>query len=348
MDSISDNTQILFVKRPTDRLNAEETFKAVSRAVPQPEDGQLLLRIIYLSIDPGTRSWMEDKRNYVSPLVLNEVMRGSGVAEIIESKSPQYKVGEIVITSTGWQEYAVVDASLVSRLSVPKGVSLPAAFAGLHIAGLTAYFGMLDIGQIEKGQTVVVSGAAGATGSIAAQIAKAHGCRVIGIAGGPDKCDHLMNVLGLDVALDYRSETFEKDLVAATPNFVNVFYDNVGGDVLDAVLLRLAKRSRIVLCGGVSQYDRSEARGPKNYLEIIKQSVSMIGFVLYDYKERYPEATAALAQWIAEGKIKVCVDVQEGGVSKAPEALTRLFASKNLGKQLVKVGPEPAHINVQA
>ncbi|RKP23445.1 zinc-binding dehydrogenase [Syncephalis pseudoplumigaleata] len=341
--SKEENTQVLFVKRPADRLDVAETFAIARQPMPTPADGQLLLRIIYLSIDPGTRSWMEDRRSYVSPLVLNEMMRGSGVAEVIESRCADYSVGDIVIASTGWQEYAAVDATLVSRLSVPEGIALPVAFAGLHIAGLTAYFGMLDIGQIKAGQTVVVSGAAGATGSIAVQIAKLHGCRVIGIAGGPDKCRHLTEVLGVDVALDYRATTFEEDLATATPAFVDVFYDNVGGDVLDAVLLRLAKCSRIVLCGGISQYDRAEARGPKNYLEIIKQSASMVGFVLYDYKSRYPEAAAALAQWIAEGKIKVCVDVQEGGVSKAPDALARLFSGKNIGKQLVRVGAEPGN-----
>ncbi|RKP26440.1 putative dehydrogenase [Syncephalis pseudoplumigaleata] len=341
-----ENTQIRFVKRPTGLYDPADTFKVVKEPVPQPKDGQVLVRIIYLSLDPAMRGWMNDTRSYVPPVGINDVMRGSAVGEVVESKSDALKVGDIVTGTFGWQEYAAVDAKQATPWhpgSELPGVPLSKAFTVLNMTGMTAYFGLLDVTDPQPGETVVVSGAAGATGSLVVQIAKIKGCRVVGIAGGEEKCRYLKEELGVDAALDYRSSTFKQDFAAATPDYVNVFFDNVGGDILDTVLGRLAKGARISICGAISQYNatEAEARGPRNYTSLIAQRAKMQGFIVFDYADRYGEAAKEYIQWLKEGKLKVAVDIQEDGVTCAPEASLKLFKGGNKGKLLVKVGSEP-------
>ncbi|KAI8048690.1 hypothetical protein BDF22DRAFT_726826 [Syncephalis plumigaleata] len=331
------NTQILFVKRPTANIIPNEVFRTVQTPIPKPAAGQILVRTLYLSLDPAMRGWMNNVRSYIPPMDLNTVMRGGAVAEVIESQSSKFKRGDIVTGFVGWQQYGVVDEKQASPLSIPRGLSIPEAFHLLSGTGMTAYFGLLDVGKPKAGETVVVSGAAGATGSLAAQIAKAQGCRVIGIAGGPEKCRYLTEELGLDAAVDYRSPTFFKDLIAVTPKYINVFFDNVGGDVLDAVLGRLAVGARIVLCGSISQYNTAKPQGPRNYMTLIAQRAKMEGFVVFDYEKQYPVAIKDLTRWQQEGKMKVSLHVVDG-LEQAPEALLMLFNGKNRGKLLVKVG----------
>ncbi|KAI8048675.1 oxidoreductase [Syncephalis plumigaleata] len=337
----SENTQIRFVKRPVGLYDPADTFKVVKEPVPQPKDGQVLVRVIYLSLDPAMRGWMNDARSYVPPVAIDDVMRGITVGEVVESKTDELKVGDLVTGTFGWQEYAVVNAKHATRLPLLPNVSIPEAFTVLSMTGMTAYFGLLDVTDPQPGETVVVSGAAGATGSLVVQIAKIKGCRVVGIAGGPEKCRYLTEELGADVAVDYRSSTFKKDFAAATPDYVNVYFDNVGGDILDAVLGRLAIGARISICGGISQYNAKEVQGPRNYLSLIGQRAKMQGFVVTDYAKRFPEAAKEYIQWLKEGKLKVALDIQEGGITCAPEVSLKLFNGSNTGKLLVKVGAEP-------
>ncbi|KAI9592859.1 alcohol dehydrogenase zinc-binding domain protein [Syncephalis fuscata] len=326
----TENTQVRFVKRPVGLFDPADTFKIVKEPVPEPADGQVLVRIIYLSLDPAMRGWMNDARSYVPPVGINEVMRGGCVAEVVKSKADKLKAGDIVTGSFGWQQYAVVNAKDATRLPLVPNVSLPKAFTVLNMTGMTAYFGLLDVTDPQPGETVVVSGAAGATGSLVVQIAKIKGCRVIGIAGGAEKCQYLKDELGVDEAIDYRSSTFKKDLAAATPDYINVFFDNVGGDVLDAVLGRLAKGARISICGAISQYNATNVQGPRNYMSLIAQRAKMQGFIVFDYADRFEQQPKNTSNG--------SLDIQEGGITCAPEALLKLFNGGNKGKLLVKWG----------
>ncbi|RKP10545.1 hypothetical protein THASP1DRAFT_12699 [Thamnocephalis sphaerospora] len=336
----STNTQVIFIKRPTAMPVPAETFRVAHAAVPQPKDGQVLVRSLYLSLDPAMRGWMNDTRSYIPPVAIGDVMRAQVIAEVVTSTVGKFKKGDIVTGSAGWQEYAAMDAKELKHIPLPPGLSIPEAFCLLNMTGMTAYFGMLAVGKPKPGETVVVSGAAGATGSLAAQIAKAQGCRVIGIAGGAEKCRYLTEALGLDAAVDYRSPTFKKDLAAVTPNYIDVFFDNVGGDVLDAVLVRLAKGARIPLCGAISQYNTRSPRGPANYLTLIAQRATMQGFIVFDYAPEFRKAAEDLIRWHKEGKVKVAVHIVDG-LTQAPEALLMLFTGKNQGKLLVRVA-EPS------
>ncbi|RKP25266.1 oxidoreductase [Syncephalis pseudoplumigaleata] len=339
------NTQVLFVKRPEGSIVPQEVFRLTRSPRPTPAAGQVLVRSLYLSLDPAMRGWMNNTRSYIAPVELGAVMRGSVVAEVVESRADTFKPGDIVVGVIGWQQYAALDAQQLTLLPVPRGMSIPAAFHLLSITGMTAYFGLLDVGRPKAGETVVVSGAAGATGSITAQIAKLHGCRVVGIAGGAEKCRHLTEELGLDAAVDYRSPTFHKDLARATPSYINVFFDNVGGDVLDAVLGRLAKGARIVLCGAISQYNTRKVQGPRNYMTLISQTARMEGFVVFDYEKQYPQAMKELVRWQQEGKIKLSLHIVDG-LEQAPDALLMLFNGKNKGKLLVKIAEPSSHAHL--
>jgi len=335
------NRQWLLARRP-EGLVSPEDFRLAEAPAPEPSDGEALVRNLYLSIDPTQRGWMAGD-TYLPAVKIGEVMRSFAVGQVVESRHPALRPGQIVQGLFGWQEYAIArPGSSSSPTPVPAGLPVETAMSALGLTGITAYFGLLDVGRPKPGETVVVSGAAGATGAAAAQIAKIAGCRVIGIAGGPEKCRYLVDELGLDGAVDYKSENLARRLRELCPSGIDVFFDNVGGPALDVVLLLLAQRGRIVICGGISQYnDARPAPGPANYLALISKRGRMEGFLVLDYLSRAGEAVAALSGWMREGKLKDRVDVVEG-LENAPAALLRVFEGRNRGKQLVKLASPTA------
>jgi NADPH-dependent curcumin reductase CurA len=308
--------------------------------VPSPGDGELLVRVRYISLDPAMRGWMNEGRSYVPPVGIGEVMRALGAGEVIESRHPKFSAGDQVTGNFGVQAYALSDGSGVTRVST-EIAPLTVYLSALGMTGLTAYFGLLDIGRPVAGETVVVSGAAGAVGMVAGQIAKLKGCRVVGIAGGPEKCRFVVDALGFDAAIDYKNEDVRAGLREHCPDRINVYFDNVGGDILDAVLTRLARHARIVICGSISQYNSAgPARGPANYMALLVDRARMEGFLVFDFAARYREAGAELAAWIAEGRLKSVEDIATG-LESFPDTLLKLFRSENLGKLILAVD-EPA------
>jgi NADPH-dependent curcumin reductase CurA len=309
--------------------------------IPTPAEGEVLVRNLYLSCDPTQRGWMAAD-TYLPAVKIGEVMRASAVGRVVTSRAPGFAPGQLVQGMFGWQDYAIArpETATAPRL-VPSGVSIETAMSVLGATGITAYFGLLDVGRAKAGETVVISGAAGATGSIAGQIARIQGCRVVGIAGGAAKCRVLTEELGFDAAIDYRSEDVSARLRETCPKGIDVFFDNVGGPILDAALARLAMRGRVVLCGAITRYNDAEpAPGPANYMNLLIRRGRMEGFLVLDYLPRAGEAITALAGWLREGKIKNRVDVQQG-LENAPAALARLFRGENQGKQLVRIA-DPA------
>jgi NADPH-dependent curcumin reductase CurA len=305
--------------------------------VGEPGEGQVLAKALFLSLDPAMRSWMNEGRSYIAPVGIGEVMRAIGVGQVVESRHPGYSEGDDIVGMFGIQEYAVLDGDGLTKVD-PGLAPLPVYLGTLGIPGMTAYFGLLDVGKATEGDTVVVSGAAGAVGSVTGQIAKLKGCRTIGIAGGAEKCRYLVDELGFDAAIDYKSEDVRTALREHCPDGIDVYFDNVGGEILDLVLRRLARGARVVICGAVSQYNASEGmRGPSNYMSLLVNRASMTGFVVFDYADRYAEAAAEMAGWMAAGKLKTREDVTEG-LERFPDALLGLFRGENLGKQLLKVG----------
>ena len=280
---------------------------------------------------------MNDARSYIPPVEVGAVMRAGAIGQVTESEHPGYAVGDYVYGVFGVQEYALSDGSAVSKLDTT--LAEPTTYLGvLGMTGLTAYFALLDVGRIREGDTVVVSGAAGAVGSVAGQIAKLKGCRVIGIAGGPDKCRMLLEELGFDAAIDYKSDNLRTALREHAPKGVDVYLDNVGGDVLDAVLTRLARGARIILSGAVSQYNAGHVRGPANYLSLLVARASMTGMLVFDYQDRFPSAMAELAQWLREGRLVSREHVVHGRVSAFPDVLNMLFTGENTGKLILAIG----------
>lgn len=328
------NRQIVLKTRPSGAVSAD-TFEQRDAPAPNVEEGQVLVRNLYLSIDPTIRGWIE-RDTYLPAVKLGEVIRSAGAGEIVESKNPAFKPGDCVFGVLGWQELSLHGPN--DRLNpIPSGVDLTLALSVFGVTGITAYFGVLDIGKPKPGETVVVSGAAGATGSIAGQIAKIQGCRVVGIAGTPEKCRWITADLGFDEAIDYKTENVSERLKETCPNGIDIYFDNVGGRILDDVLARLALRGRVVLCGAISQYnDFEHAYGPKNYMNLISRRGRMEGFIVLDYADRFPEAVMHLAGWVAQGKIRHKVHVVEG-LENAPDALRRLFTGEHDGKLMVKV-----------
>lgn len=329
--------QWLLARRPVGMVS-EADFELREAPVPEPGPGEFLVRNLYLSFDPAMRGWMEDRPSYIPPVQIGEVMRCGAVGQVVASRSDAFPVGSFVQGLFGWQEYAVGGSGLARATPVPEGTPLTWPLGVLGITGLTAYFGLLDLGRPQEGETVVVSGAAGATGSVAAQIAKLQGCRVVGIAGGPDKCAWLEQEAGLDASIDYKSQDVGARLGELCPDGIHVYFDNVGGAILDAALARLALRARVVLCGGISGYNEKEPPpGPRNLMNLVIQRARMEGFIVLDYAERFAEASAQLAEWVRAGRIAHREDVQEG-IENAPRTFLRLFEGKNTGKQLLKVG----------
>ena len=328
------NRQWLLAKRPQGELK-DSDFTFVETEVPALGAGEVLVRTLMLSCDPTQRTWIA-RDTYLPAVKIGEVVRSGGAGRIEASNDPGFAVGEIVFGQVGWQDYVAMNPK--GQLSkLPRGTPLELAMSALGMTGITAYFGLLDVGRPVAGETVVVSGAAGATGSIVGQIAKIKGCRAIGIAGGAEKCRWLTDELGYDAAIDYKSDNVKARLRELCPKGIDIFFDNVGGDILDAALARLAMRGRIVLCGGIANYNAAEPPpGPKNYLNLVTVRGRMEGFLVFDYMPRAAEAIGALAGWLNEGKLKSRVDVQQG-LENAPATLRRLFEGRNEGKQLLRV-----------
>ncbi|OGT58114.1 MAG: NADP-dependent oxidoreductase [Gammaproteobacteria bacterium RIFCSPHIGHO2_12_FULL_63_22] len=305
-------------------------------AVPL-QDGDIRIAVKYLSIDPAMRVWMTEAKSYWPPVPLGDVMRSAGIGEVVESKNPKFNVGSWVSGMTGVRSELVSDGKGMQRFDASRLPHPGWALSIFGATGLTAYFGLTDIGHPKEGEVLVVSAAAGAVGSAVVQIGKALGLKVIGLAGGPDKCAFVKDTLGADACIDYKSENLSAALREHCPDGVDIYFDNVGGDILDAVLKRLRLKARIVLCGGISQYNAGgETRGPANYLSLISARGRMEGFVVIDYLHRAEEAIAAMAPWVAAGKLTSKLDVVEG-LENFPEALRRLYTGANFGKQLVQV-----------
>jgi len=313
----------------------DSDFSWHEEAVPETLlPGQILVETLYLSVDPTQRMWAEAD-SYLPAVRIGEVMRSLGLGRVVRSNAPGFEPGDLVSGLVGWQSHPVLTTEGLNKL--PPGTPPETALSLFGLTGLTAYFGLLDVGRPKAGETVVVSGAAGATGNAVGQIAKIKGCRVVGIAGGPEKCAWLKNELGFDEVIDYRSENVGERLRELCPKGIDVYFDNVGGDILDAALANLAMRGRVVLCGAIGDYNKGEQpQGPRNYLSLLVKRGRMEGFIILDYMPRAMEAISALAQWAAEGKIKDRVEVATG-LENAPATLRRLFTGANRGKQLLKV-----------
>ena len=328
------NRQVLLVEKPAGKLGPEH-FKLIDGRMPEPKDGEALIRTRYISLDAANRAWMHGA-TYRAAVETNSVMAGGGIAEVVSSKSDALKPGDIVFGDTGWQDYAAVPAKHLTKM--PRMEPLTHLLSIYGIAGLTAYFGLLHVGKPKEGETVVVSAAAGSVGSIVGQIAKLKGCRVVGIAGGADKCQWLTSELGFDAAVDYKDGAVFKALKAAAPDGIDVYFDNVGGDILEACLPQMNLNGRIACCGAISQYDGApSATGPRGVpgLIVVKR-LTMQGFIVMDYMKQRDQALADLQGWVSSGKIKVLEDVIDG-IENTPQALIGLLAGENRGKRMVKV-----------
>jgi NADPH-dependent curcumin reductase CurA len=330
------NRQWILVKRPDGPLT-DDCFALRESPIPPLGDGEFLVRNEFLSCDPTQRAWIEID-TYLPKIPLGEVVRAAAAGTVVASKHPDFQEGDAVQGGFGWQEYCVTDGTgPLGAIKLPPGVPLDTALSLFGITGLTAYFGTVDVAGVQAGETVLVSGAAGSTGSLAAQIAKNLGARVIGIAGGPKKQAWLTTELKLDAAIDYKAEDVSARLGELAPNGVDVYFDNVGGAILEAALDHLAIGARIALCGAIAGYDdRSKMHGPANYTNLIIRRASMRGFLVLDFLDRAMEAVGRLAQWSAEGRLVNAVDVAQG-IEQTPKAFRNLFTGGNLGKQLVRV-----------
>jgi NADPH-dependent curcumin reductase CurA len=332
------NHQFRLAARPQG-LPKRTDWNYTEEPVRDPGPGEVLVKTLYLSLDPAMRGWMNEGRSYIAPVGIGDVMRAGGAGRVIASQNPAFAVGDHVTGVLGVQEYALVDAQGAKGLNKvdPKLAPLPVYVGALGVTGLTAYFGLLDVGQAKAGDTVVVSGAAGATGLVVGQIAKIKGCRAVGIAGGPEKCAYIVKELGFDAAIDYKNENVMEGLRKHCPQGINVYFDNVGGDILDAALANLARGARVVICGAISQYNSTTGiKGPANYLSLLINGARMEGFVVFNYMARYGEAAREMAGWMMAGKLKSKEDIVEG-FQTFPDTLLKLFRGENFGKLMIKV-----------
>ena len=332
------NHQVKLAARPVG-LPKRSDWQFAEAPVARPRDREVVVRVLYLSLDPAMRGWMNEGRSYIPPVGIGEVMRAGGIGRVVASQHPDFVAGDYVNGTLGIQEYAVLDGARLTKVD-PKLAPLPVFLNTLGMPGMTAYFGLLDVGQPKPGDTVVVSGAAGAVGASVGQIAKIKGCRAVGIAGGAAKCRYLLDELGYDAAIDYKAQDVRDGLRSHCPNGVNVYFDNVGGDILDIVLTRLALHARVVICGAISQYNNTTpVKAPSNYLSLLVNRARMEGMVVFDYADRFPQARRDIAAWIAAGKLKSREDVVEG-LQTFPETLLKLFSGENFGKLVLKVADD--------
>ncbi len=335
------NHQVRLAARPVG-LPTRDNWQFVAEPVADPGAGGVVVRVLMLSLDPAMRGWMNEGKSYIAPVAIGEVMRAGGVGEVVASDTPAFAVGDHVTGSLGVQEYCALDAQGLRRAGLAKIdlklAPLPKWLNPLGMPGMTGYFGLLDVGQPRQGETVVVSGAAGAVGQMVGQVAKIKGCRVVGIAGGKDKCEYVVDELGFDACIDYKGGSVRDGLKQYCPKGVDVYFDNVGGEILDTVLARINRGARIVICGAISQYNATApVQGPKNYLSLLVNRARMEGIVVFDWVDRFPEAIREIAAWMRDGKLRSREDVVDGGVERFPEALNMLFSGKNFGKLVLRV-----------
>jgi len=334
------NRMLKLKDRPMGAVSSEN-FELFEEEVLDIEEGQMLIKVLYLSFDPTQRGWLNDIPSYMPPVQIGEVMRAGAVGQVVESRNKNFTEGDLVQGSFGWQEYVVTDGSsdFMPAQKIPEGISPTSALSVFGVTGLTAYFGMLDIGKPQEGDTVLVSGAAGATGSVAGQIAKIKGAsKIIGIAGGSDKCKWVVEEAGYDHCIDYKNENLGQKITELAPEGLNIYFDNVGGPILESSLACIAQKARVVLCGGISSGYSMESLppGPSTLMNLVIQRARMEGFIVIDYAERFPDAIIDLGEWVGEGKIVYREDIAEG-LENCPETLGNLFKGKNLGKQLLKL-----------
>ena len=329
------NRQIRLAARPVG-MPKDSDWNLTTEPVRAIVDGEVLVKIIYVSLDPAMRGWMNDSKSYMVPVGVGEVMRAGVLGTVVASKNAGFAIGDHVIGMLGVQQYAVSDGTGLTRFD-SRRAPLPVYLGALGMPGMTAYFGLLEIGRPQPGETVVVSGAAGAVGSVVGQIARIKGCRVVGIAGGPTKCDYVSKGLRFDAVIDYKAENVKAALAQACPNGIDVYFDNVGGEILDAALERLALGARVIICGAVSQYNNTgPTEGPSNYLSLLVNRASMTGMLVFDYHARYGEAVREIAGWMAAGQLISTEDIVVG-IEKFPQALLMLFKGENMGKLILRV-----------
>ena len=336
---MSESRQFRLAARPEGEIR-DSDFELVTAAIPEPTDGEFVVEITHVSIDPAMRGWMSAARSYIPPVEIGEVMRALAVGRIVASRRPGFEAGDWVHGAFGVQEHAVSDGQGAYKIEVNERLT-PAAYLGvLGLTGLTAYFGLLDVGRLSEDETVLVSGAAGGVGTAVGQIAKIKGAQAIGIAGGPEKCRMLVDELGFDGAIDYKRGDLLDQLRTQTQDRVDVFFDNVGGEILDAALTRLRRGARVVICGAVSQYNATgPVLGPSNYMSLLVFRASMTGFVVFDFASRYQEAIREMAGWVLDGRLRSVEDTVAGDIEAFPGMLKRLFAGQNTGKLALELRP---------
>ncbi len=347
------NHQVRLAARPVGMPKPSD-WQFTQEPVGEPDVGGLVVKVLALSLDPAMRGWMNDGKSYIKPVGIGEVMRAGGIGRVVASKNPAFAVGDVVTGGPGVQEYWNLPGDQVKRSGLAK-IDLRAGSIGqwlnvLGMPGMTGYFGFMDVGQPKAGETLVVSGAAGAVGQTVGQLAKVRGLRAVGIAGGPAKCDWVVKELGFDACIDYKApapagvqrwDPVREGLKQHCPNGVDIYFDNVGGDILDAVLARINRKARIIICGAISQYNNEGAvSGPKNYLSLLVNRARMEGIVVFDYAERYPEAVKEMAAYLKDGRMKSREDVVVGGVRAFPETLLKLFNGENFGKLVLEVAKD--------
>lgn len=329
------NKQVKLAKRPIG-VPDEDTWVLETHPIPEPADGEMLIEQHYISLDPAMRGWMNDTRSYIPPIKIGEVMRAGSIGIVTRSNNGKYSEGTVLSGWGGVQQYTVTDGKGFYPVNTDLA-PMPTYIGTLGMPGMTAYFGLLEVGKPQAGETVLVSGAAGAVGSIVGQIAKIKGCRAVGIAGGPEKCDYIINELGFDGAIDYKNDKMSVGLRRECPDGIDVYFDNVGGDILDAALLRINRGARIPICGAISQYNNvAPVKGPSNYLSLLVNRASMTGLVVLDWQDRYMEGAMQMGQWLAEGKLKSREDIYEG-IENFRETFLRLFSGDKMGKLVLKV-----------
>jgi NADPH-dependent curcumin reductase CurA len=329
-----ENTRVLLARRP-EGLPGPDTWTIETVDCPSPTEGEFLVEVRYISLDPAMRGWIKEGRSYIEPVEVGDVMRAGGVGQVVESRHPDYAVGEHVVGISGVQSHWLSNGKGVAKVD-PERAPLPKYLGVLGMPGMTAYFGILDVGAIKEGETVLVSGAAGAVGSLVGQIAKLKGCRTVGIAGGPEKCARLKEEYGFDAAIDYKSESLYPALKNACPKGIDVYFDNVGGETLDAALGFLRFRGRVVICGAISQYNEQKVKGPENYLSLLINRGRMEGFIVFDFQQEYPRGMRDMAQWLGEGRLVSHEHIVKG-IETFPETLLMLFDGRNQGKLVIEV-----------
>jgi len=331
---MSTNKQVRLAKRPQGMTDAS-TWKFTTEDIPSPAEGQFLCKIEYISLDPAMRGWVNDAKSYIPPVELGAVMRAGTAGTVIESKHPDYKKGDFVVGSLGVQEYVVSDGSFCYK-SDTFGLPKEKFLGVLGMPGFTAYFGLLDVTNPQPGETLVVSGAAGAVGSVVGQIGKIKGCKVIGIAGGPEKCKMVVEDYGFDACIDYKAGDVSGGLREHCPKGIDIYFDNVGGEILDLCLARIRFRGRVSICGAISQYNSTEPiKGPSNYLALLVNGAKMEGFVVLHFQERYMEAAKQLGEWMMAGQLKSKETIVEG-IDTFPDTFNRLFSGQKTGKLVLK------------